>query len=145
MAEVHDENAAALGGVSAHAGLFSTASDMARFAQLWLGEGAIAGEDGRRLFRAETARQFTAVQDSSFSSRALGWDTPTGENSAGTKMKRPAYGHTGFTGTSIWIDPARGVFVVLLTNRVNPSRERVGIAGVRVRVADAVVGWSGLR
>ncbi|MBI2796652.1 MAG: beta-lactamase family protein [Gemmatimonadetes bacterium] len=140
VAEVHDENAAALGGVSAHAGLFSTASDMARFAQVWLSEGAIAGEGGRRLFRAEAARQFATVQDSAFSLRALGWDTPTGENSAGTRMKRPAYGHTGFTGTSLWIDPARGVFVVLLTNRVNPSRERVGIAGVRVRVADAVVG-----
>ena len=99
----------------------------------------------RRLFRAETARQFATVQDSGFSSRALGWDTPTGENSAGTRLKRPAYGHTGFTGTSIWIDPVRGVFVVLLTNRVNPTRERVGIAGVRVRVVDAVVGRTSLR
>ena len=142
VGEVHDENAYALGGVSAHAGLFSTARDMTRFAQMWLRYGA-AGD--RRLIGEGTARLFATVQDSAFSSRALGWDTPTGDNSAGTIMKRPAFGHTGFTGTSLWMDPARGVFVLLLTNRVNPSRARTGIAGVRVRVADAVSRWSDAR
>lgn len=135
--EVHDENAFAMGGVSPHAGLFSTAEDMARFARLWMGEGTL---DGRRLFSAATARAFATVQDSVFSSRAIGWDTPTGTNSAGTLLRRPAYGHTGFTGTSLWIAPQADRFVLLLTNRVNPRRERTGIARVRVAVADAVFG-----
>lgn len=137
VGEVHDENAFAMGGVSSHAGLFSTARDMVRFARLWLGEGMI---DGVRLFSPETARAFTTVADSQFSSRAIGWDTPTGTNSAGTMLRRPGYGHTGFTGTSLWIDPARNRFVLLLTNRVNPRRERPGIGGLRTRVADAVFG-----
>lgn len=137
LGEVHDENAFAMGGVSPHAGLFSTAEDMTRFARLWLGEGTI---DGRRLFSAATARAFATVQDSAFSSRAIGWDTPTGTNSAGTLVRRPAYGHTGFTGTSLWIAPQADRFVLLLTNRVNPRRERTGIARVRVSVADAVFG-----
>lgn len=135
--EVHDENAFAMGGVSSHAGLFSTARDMVRFARLWLGEGTI---DGVRLFSPATARAFTTVADSAFSSRAIGWDTPTGTNSAGTLVRRPAYGHTGFTGTSLWLAPQQGRFVLLLTNRVNPRRERPGIAAVRVRVADAAFG-----
>ena len=140
--EVHDENAFALGGVSAHAGLFVSAADMTRFAQMWLGFGAFGD---RRLFSERTGRAFATVQDSAFSSRALGWDTPTGDNSAGTLMKRPAFGHTGFTGTSLWMDPARGLFVLLLTNRVNPSRVRTGIGGVRARVADAAARWSDAR
>ncbi|HEV8409458.1 MAG TPA: serine hydrolase domain-containing protein, partial [Gemmatimonadaceae bacterium] len=101
--EVHDENAAMLGGVSGHAGLFSSARDLARIAQLYLNHGAL---DGVRIWKPETIVQFGTVQDSIFSNRALGWETPTGSNSAGHLMKRPAFGHTGFTGTSIWIDPA---------------------------------------
>ncbi len=136
--EVHDENAFALGGVSSHAGVFASARDLVRFAQGWLGEGRLGD---RVVITAGTVRQFTAVDDSTFSSRALGWDTPTGDNSAGTRMTRPAFGHTGFTGTSLWMDPSRDLFVLLLTNRVNPSRERTGIADVRMRVADAAVAW----
>ena len=134
--EVHDENAFSLGGVSGHAGLFSTGHDVARLTRMYLNGGTL---DGVRIVRAETIRQFTTVQDSAFSNRALGWETPNGANSAGRLMKRPAFGHTGFTGTSIWIDPSRDLFVVLLTNRVNPTRQNLRIGGVRTALADAVV------
>lgn len=135
--EVHDENAAALGGVSAHAGLFSTGDDLARLARTYLNGGTL---DGVRVFDAATIRRFTTVQDSAFSNRALGWETPTGNNSAGHVLTRPAFGHTGFTGTSIWIDPARDLFIVLLTNRVNPTRANLKISRVRQDLADAVAG-----
>ena len=134
--EVHDENAFSLGGVSAHAGLFSTGHDLARFAQMYLNGGSLGAA---QVFQPETIRQFTTVQDSTFSNRALGWETPTGQNSAGHLMKRPAFGHTGFTGTSIWIDPAHDVFVVLLTNRVNPTRANLKISRVRQDVHDIVM------
>jgi serine-type D-Ala-D-Ala carboxypeptidase len=138
VGEVHDENAFAMGGVSSHAGLFSSARDMVRFARLWLNDGTL---DNRAVMRAATARAFIAVQDSVFSSRAIGWDTPSGSaSSAGTRVKRPAYGHTGFTGTSLWVAPHLDRFVLLLTNRVNPRRERTGIGGVRMTVADAAFG-----
>ncbi|MBX7119964.1 MAG: serine hydrolase [Gemmatimonadaceae bacterium] len=133
--EVHDENAFFLGTPVAHAGLFSSGRDLARFAQLLLNEGALGGT---RIVGAETVRDFTRVQNVLLSNRALGWETPTGGNSAGRWMKRPAYGHTGFTGTSIWIDPANDRFVVLLTNRVNPTRENSRIGPVRTAVADLV-------
>jgi CubicO group peptidase (beta-lactamase class C family) len=135
--EVHDENAFSLGGVSAHAGLFSSGHDVARLAMAYLGGGVL---DGARVFKPETIRLFTTVQDSTFSNRALGWETPTGTNSAGRLLRRPAFGHTGFTGTSIWIDPANDLFVVLLTNRVNPTRANTKIGRVRQQLADAVVG-----
>ena len=135
--EVHDENAVALGGIAGHAGLFSTARDLSRFATMYLQGGTLGGV---RVLRPATIRQFTRVQDAAFSSRALGWDTPTGASSAGHLMSRRAFGHTGFTGTSIWIDPANDVFVLLLTNRVNPTRENHRISGVRVALADAVLG-----
>jgi CubicO group peptidase (beta-lactamase class C family) len=134
---VHDENAYALGGVSSHAGLFSTASDLARFARMYLNGGML---DGVRIVSPETIAKFTAVQNPVLSNRALGWETPSGSNSAGHLMSSSAFGHTGFTGTSIWMDPQSDVFVILLTNRVNPTRERVGIARVRINVADAVMG-----
>ena len=136
--EVHDENAFALGGVSSHAGVFASARDMVRFAQGWLGAPRASGAP---LLDSASRRTFTTVDDSTFSSRAIGWDTPTGTSSAGTRLTRPAFGHTGFTGTSLWIDPTRDLFVLLLTNRVNPTRERQGIAAVRVNVADAAVSW----
>ena len=79
-----------------------------------------------------TIRQFTTVQDSTLSHRALGWETPNGTNSAGHLMSKRAFGHTGFTGTSIWMDLDRGVFVLLLTNRVNPTRERRAIGAIRI-------------
>ncbi|MDQ6635240.1 MAG: beta-lactamase family protein [Gemmatimonadota bacterium] len=134
--EVHDENAAALGGVSAHAGLFSTANDLGRLARVYLNGGAL---DSGRLARAATIRQFTTVQDSTFSSRALGWDTPSANSSAGHFITRPAFGHTGFTGTSLWIAPQHDLYVLLLTNRVNPTREHSRIGPVRVAVADAAM------
>ncbi|MGH7656014.1 MAG: serine hydrolase domain-containing protein [Gemmatimonadaceae bacterium] len=138
--EVHDENAAMLGGVSGHAGLFSSGRDLARIAQLYLNHGTL---DGVQIWKPETIVQFTTVQDSTFSNRALGWETPTGKNSAGHLMTRPAFGHTGFTGTSIWIDPAHDVFVVLLTNRVNPTRANNKITAVRQAVADSVMVHAG--
>jgi CubicO group peptidase (beta-lactamase class C family) len=134
--EVHDENAFSLGGVSGHAGLFSSGHDVARLTRMYLNGGTL---DGVRFVSAETIRKFTTVQDSLLSNRALGWETPNGSNSAGRLMKRPAFGHTGFTGTSIWVDPSRDVFVVLLTNRVNPTRQNLRIGGVRAALADAVV------
>jgi CubicO group peptidase (beta-lactamase class C family) len=134
--EVHDENAFALGGVSGHAGLFSTAHDVARLCRMYLDGGTL---DGVRIVRPETIRVFTTVQDSALSNRALGWETPNGSNSAGHFLTRPAFGHTGFTGTSIWVDPSRDLFVILLTNRVNPTRQNLRIGGVRTALADVVV------
>ena len=133
--EVHDENAFALGGVSGHAGLFSTGRDLVRLARMYLGEGVL---DGRRFVAAATIDTFTTVQDSTLSRRALGWETPNGTNSAGRLMSPRSFGHTGFTGTSLWIDRDRGIFVILLSNRVNPTREHRGITAVRTAVADAV-------
>jgi CubicO group peptidase (beta-lactamase class C family) len=79
------------------------------------------------------------VQDTALSRRALGWETPTGGNSAGHYLTRRAIGHTGFTGTSLWMDPERGVFVLLLTNRVNPTRMNTRIGAVRVHLADGAM------
>jgi CubicO group peptidase (beta-lactamase class C family) len=132
--EVHDENAWALGGVAGHAGLFSTARDLAVFAQLMLNRGEYGG---RRYIRAETVDAFTRRYRED-SSRALGWDTPEGANSAGAYFSAGSYGHTGFTGTSIWIDPERQLFVILLTNRVNPTRDNQRHVSLRREVADAV-------
>lgn len=137
--EVHDENAASLGGVSGHAGLFSTAADLARFAQGYLRWGRAA--DGRVVFDSATVVRFVTPQSMPAPRRALGWEIPTGGNSAGRCLlpTEGAFGHTGFTGTSIWIAPGRDRFVVLLTNRVNPTRENRRIGAVRVALADAVV------
>jgi len=134
--EVHDENAYALGGVSAHAGLFSTGHDVARLTRMYLNGGTL---DGVRLVGPATIHRFTSVQDSVLSNRALGWETPNGTNSAGHLLNRPAFGHTGFTGTSIWVDPSRDLFVILLTNRVNPTRQNLRIGAVRTELADVVV------
>jgi beta-glucosidase-like glycosyl hydrolase/CubicO group peptidase (beta-lactamase class C family) len=131
--EVHDENAFILGGVAGHAGLFSTAADVTRLCQAYLNGGTL---DGARIWSPETIKLFTTVYDSTFSNRAFGWETPNGMNSAGRIMRRPAFGHTGFTGTSYWIDPANDLFVILLTNRVNPTRQNNKIGGVRQAVAD---------
>jgi CubicO group peptidase (beta-lactamase class C family) len=131
LGTVHDENAWKLGGVSGHAGLFSTAPDLARFAT-WL---LRAWHRDSLPVRAFTRRQDTPAG----SSRALGWDTPSENSSAGTRLGPNAFGHTGFTGTSIWMDPDRDLFIILLTNRVNPTRENTKIFQVRRRVADLVV------
>jgi CubicO group peptidase (beta-lactamase class C family) len=135
--EVHDENAARLGGVSGHAGLFSTGRDLARFARAYLAFGRL---DGTQVFDSATVAGFIVPQDTALSRRALGWETATGSNSAGRRLSRMAFGHTGFTGTSLWMDPERGLFVILLTNRVNPTRENRKIGGVRTAVADAAMG-----
>ncbi|HSJ08874.1 MAG TPA: serine hydrolase, partial [Longimicrobiales bacterium] len=132
--QVHDENAFALGGVAGHAGLFSSARDMAIFAQLMLNRGFFGGQ---RYFDPATVELFTRRQDRG-SSRALGWDTPEGISSAGAYFSASSFGHTGFTGTSIWIDPDREVFVVLLMNRVNPTRDNQRHVPLRRDVADAV-------
>ena len=134
--EVHDENAFRLGGVAPHAGLFSSAHDLARFARMYLNHGTL---DSVRVLDSATIALFTRAADRSFSTRALGWDTPDGRNSAGSLMGEGAFGHTGFTGKSIWIDPSADVFVLLLTNRVNPTRANMRIAAVRRAVADAAL------
>ncbi len=133
---VHDQNAYALGGVSGHAGLFSSARDLAKFARMYLNFGTL---DGRRILEPRVIYDFTRVQDSTLSNRALGWEKPTGSNSAGRRMSPAAFGHTGFTGTSLWIDPANDIFVVLLTNRVNPTRQNNRFGEVRIAVADAAL------
>jgi beta-N-acetylhexosaminidase len=135
--EVHDENAFALGGVSGNAGLFSTAGDAAAFAQMLLNGGIYAHH---RLLARATIQEFTAKQIVGDSARTLGWDVPTPPNSAaGHYFSSSAYGHTGFTGTSLWIDPERDLFVVLLTNRVNPTRANEQIRQVRPTIHDAII------
>lgn len=131
---VHDENACALGGVAGHAGLFSSARDLSVFAQMMLNGGEY---NGVRILDANTIARWTARQNP-HSSRALGWDTPSPGASAGRYFSPRSFGHTGFTGTSIWIDPERGLFVVLLTNRVNPTRRNFRHEPLRRDIADAV-------
>lgn len=148
--EVHDENSFQLGAVAGHAGLFSTARDLTRFAQALLLSGwgdalfdaprLMVRGSGLAVFEDTTLRAFVQRQSVvAGSHRALGWETPTGTNSAGRRLSSSAFGHTGFTGTSLWIDPAQDLFVLLLTNRVNPTRQRQGIARVRSGLAEAVV------
>ncbi len=132
--EVADESAFALGGVAGHAGLFGTATDLSVFAQMMLNGGEY---DGTRIVREETIRKFIApVADH----RALGWEVAAGERGAGEYLSKSAYGHVGYTGTSLWIDPERDLFVVLLTNRTHAARARrpgIIIADVRHDLADA--------
>ena len=159
VGEVHDESAARLGGVSGNAGLFSTAPDLARFAAWmlarWRADTSVRADSGGgpAVFPVAPAsgilstpgamiREWTRRQGiPPGSTRALGWDTPSdsGYSSAGTLLSRRSFGHTGYTGTSIWMDPTRDLFVILLTNRVNPTRTNTTISRVRPRVADLVV------
>ena len=150
---VHDENAYAMGGVAGHAGLFSSAWDLAIFADLMLAGGVLpvcAPSDATgvactrarpaplRILPEQTVRRWTRRADPS-ASFALGWDTPEGStSSAGIFMSAQAFGHTGFTGTSMWIDPELDLFVVLLTNRVNPTRDNPRHIPLRRAVHDAV-------
>lgn len=131
--KVHDENAWAIGGVSGHAGLFSSARDLSVFAQMLLNGGEY---NGVRIVKSSTLARWTAPQ-SRTSSRALGWDTPSKGSSAGNYFSPRSFGHTGFTGTSIWIDPEKNLFVILLTNRVNPTRNNNRHVPLRRAVADA--------
>ena len=139
--EVHDENAFAIGGVSGHAGVFSTSPDLAAFCQMLLNGGVYAHE---RVVRRATIAEFTVPQALAKNERTLGWVVPTEGSSSGHYFSAHSYGHTGFTGTTIWIDPDRQLFVVLLTNRVNPTRENQKIMEVRPAVHDAVMKGLGL-
>ncbi|MBI2537674.1 MAG: beta-lactamase family protein [Gemmatimonadetes bacterium] len=136
---VHDQHAARLGGVAGHAGLFSTGNDLARYAQVLLRGGRTPA--CAPLFREATVAEFTRA---AAKGRGLGWemrDTTTADD-AGTRLSAAAYGHTGFTGTSLWIDPARDLFVIVLTNRVYAPRARRSITelkAIRGRVADGAV------
>jgi len=135
--QVHDENAFSLGGVSGHAGLFSTARDLAIFLNMLLNSGAY---EGGRFLKPATIALFTARQNVvAGSSRALGWDTADGTNSAGHFMSARAFGHTGFTGTSVWTDPEKNMFVVLLSNRVHPTRNNQKLLAFRAKLHDAVM------
>lgn len=131
---VHDENAWAIGGVSGHAGLFSSAPDVAVFAQMLLNGGEY---NGIRVLKPHTIARWTAPQVRG-SSRALGWDTPSEQSSSGRYFSARSFGHTGFTGTSLWIDPEKSLFVVLLTNRVNATRQNNRHIPLRRDIADAV-------
>jgi beta-N-acetylhexosaminidase len=139
--EVHDENAWAMGGVSGHAGLFSTAGDTAIFAQMTLNGGIYAHH---RVLTRATIQEFTARQAIGDSARKLGWDAVTQPSSSGHYFSSNSFGHTGFTGTSLWIDPDRDLFVILLTNRVNPTRANEQIRQLRPAVHDAVMQALGL-
>ena len=134
--EVHDENAFAIGGVSGHAGVFSTAPDLAAFSQMLLNGGVYVHQ---RILRRATVAEFTTPQQLSSGARTLGWAVPTPGGLSGHYFSAHGFGHTGFTGTSIWIDPDRQLFVVFLTNRVNPTRENQKIQQVRRDLHDAVM------
>lgn len=149
---VHDENAYAMGGVAGHAGLFSSARDLAVFAQALLGGGSVSpctGDPGTgipcsaprpgpvRIAAPTSVELFTRRHDET-ASRALGWDTPGAGSSSGDYLSERAFGHTGFTGTSIWVDPELDLFVVLLTSRTNPTRENGKHVPLRRAAHDAV-------
>lgn len=134
--KVHDERAYYLGGVAAHAGLFGTGRDLSRFATMLLRGGALGG---RQVLRTTTLRSFTAYADSARHNRALGWQKPPAAWAPAGVSTR-AYGHTGFTGTSLLVDPDRNLYVILLSNRVNPTRNNPRIGAVRTRLAAAAVG-----
>lgn len=133
--EVHDENAAALDGVAGHAGLFGTAAAVGAFARTVLATFAHETPLGSPALM----RVFANRSHVPGSSRALGWDTMLPTSSCGSRLSARAIGHTGFTGTSLWVDPEQDLYVVLLTNRVYPTRANDGIRGVRPRVHDAVI------
>jgi CubicO group peptidase (beta-lactamase class C family) len=124
-AEVHDENTHALGGVAAHAGLFGTAAAVGACARWWM--------------RSPALTQFATKSRVPGSSRALAWDTMLPTSSCGTRLSSSAIGHTGFTGTSLWIDPVKDLYVVILSNRVYPSRTNEGIQSTRRALHDAIV------
>ena len=134
--EVHDETSALLGGVAGHAGLFSDAGDIAKLLQMLLQKG---NYKGRQIIKSKTVELFVKKQ-SEFSSRALGWDTKSPQgSSAGSLFSDLSYGHTGFTGTSMWTDPVRKLFVIFLTNRVFPTRNNLKILKVRPLLHDEVI------
>ena len=131
--EIYDENASVMGGVAPHAGIFSTAREVAVFAHAML-------TGGSRVFRPETLAVFTRRERSPLdTSRALGWDTPSVPSQSGKYFSPSSFGHLGYTGTSLWIDPERQLSVTLLTNRTWPDSSNRMIKEVRPRFHDAVV------
>ncbi len=131
--EVQDENAYILGGVAPHAGLFSTAEDIARFAHAML-------QGGRPILRPETVALFTSRESApTGTSRALGWDTPSAPSQSGKYFGPRSFGHLGYTGTSLWIDPDRQLSITLLTNRTWPDCANQAIKHVRPTFHDAIV------
>ncbi|MGQ0736432.1 MAG: serine hydrolase domain-containing protein [Acidobacteriota bacterium] len=135
--EVHDENAAALGGIAGHAGLFGTARAVGQAARWWL---SVLSDDVEPTgVNRDLARHFTRRSAVPGSSRALGWDTMLSSSSCGAHWSPSAIGHTGFTGTSLWIDVERDLYAVLLTNRVYPTRADDRIQQVRREFHTAVV------
>jgi serine-type D-Ala-D-Ala carboxypeptidase len=131
--EVHDENASVLGGVAGHAGVFAPAGDVAIFAHCMLSGGA-------PILRPETVTFFTRRElNPTGTSRALGWDTPSSPSQSGKYFSAGSFGHLGYTGTSVWIDPARELSVTLLTNRTWPDNRNPAIKQVRPRFHDAVI------
>lgn len=129
--EVHDENATVLGGVAGHAGVFSCAADVAVFAQSIL---------SGNLVRPETLSLFTRRETKpAGSSRALGWDTPSQPSQSGKHFSPSSFGHLGYTGTSLWIDPVRQLSVTLLTNRTWPDNRNQAIQQVRPAFHDAII------
>jgi serine-type D-Ala-D-Ala carboxypeptidase len=131
--EVQDENASVMGGVAGHAGLFATADDLATFAHAML-------HGGRPILRPETLAVFTRREASpAGSTRALGWDTPSSPSQSGKYFPATSFGHLGYTGTSLWIDPDRQLSVTLLTNRTWPDSSNQAIKQLRPKFHDAVV------
>jgi serine-type D-Ala-D-Ala carboxypeptidase len=147
--EVQDENASVMGGVAGHAGVFSTASDCALFARSMLPQSAAKRKSSQpedelpatpTILRPETIALFTERQSSpEGTSRALGWDTPSPPSQSGHHFSQHAYGHLGYTGTSLWIDPERDLTITLLTNRTWPDCANQAIKQIRPRFYDAVV------
>jgi CubicO group peptidase (beta-lactamase class C family) len=131
---VHDENAYALGGVAGHAGLFGTATAVAAVTRSWLD-----GYHGRPSpFRTDLVQRFVTRQQTPGSSWGLGWDTPSPPSSSGRHFSPQAFGHLGFTGTSIWIDPVPELEVILLSNRVHPTRQNNLIRDFRPQIHDLI-------
>jgi len=133
--EVHDENAAAMGGVAGHAGLFGTAEAVLAVSGAWLA----AYHGDRSLLDCDLVREFTTKQsEPAHSSWALGWDTPSAPSSSGSHFSPNSFGHLGFTGTSLWIDAVRKLEIVLLTNRIHPSRKNESIRAFRPLIHDLI-------
>lgn len=134
--EVHDETSAMLNGVAGHAGLFSTADDLAKLMSVLINKGKF---EQKQFIKQSTIELFTK-RYSVESTRAIGWDTKSDSgSSAGRYFSKNSFGHTGYTGTSIWADPERNLFVVFLTNRVYPTRENTKIQKIRPQLHNAVI------
>lgn len=141
--EVHDENAGAMGGIAGHAGIFSTGPDLAIFCQMMLNGGIYAHQ---RILRRETIKEFTSPAPLTTNTRTLGWNVPTEPSSSGRYFSKCSIGHTGFTGVSIWIDPQKELFVVLLTNanRTHADRDDDEIRRIQPAVHNSIVESLGL-